>query len=216
MKLFALSTALVLMFLFSSYSADAQSMVADNAESVNPVLTGTTIPDVAVSTLDGEEKALRDIVSQKPTALVFYRGGWCPFCNRHLAEVQKASAQLREMGYQIIGISPDKAEFLKASSEKHDLSYSLLSDSPMKASKAFGLAYKMDEETIRQYKNNGLDMAERTGYDHYMLPVPALYLVNPDGLITFQYVNPNYRTRIKSEVLLSAAKAYLPEDSMSR
>lgn len=186
-------------------------MVAKDAESVSPALTGTTIPDVTVTSLEGTEQSLINIVSLKPTVLIFYRGGWCPFCNQLLAEVQKASKKLTEMGYQIIGISPDKAKFLKESTAEHDLSYSLVSDSSMEAAKALGLAYKMDKETIQQYKNNGLDMAKRTGYDHYLLPVPALYLVNPDGLITFQYVNPNYKTRIKAEVLLSAAKAYLPE-----
>ena len=196
-------------------SADAQPVVADDAESVNPVLTGTTIPNATVTNTEGEKKSLHDIVSQKPTALIFYRGGWCPYCNRHLAEVQKAASRLNDMGYQIIGISPDKAEFLKESSEKQDLSYTLFSDSPMNASKAFGLAFKLDKETAMRYKENGLDLAKRSGHDHYMLPVPALYLVNPDGLITFQYVNPNYKTRIKADVLLSAAKAYMPQNDAS-
>ena len=196
-------------------SADAQPVVADDAESVNPVLTGTTIPNATVTNTEGEKKSLHDIVSQKPTVLIFYRGGWCPYCNRHLAEVQKAASRLNDMGYQIIGISPDKAEFLKESSEKQDLSYTLFSDSPMNASKAFGLAFKLDKETAMRYKENGLDLAKRSGHDHYMLPVPALYLVNPDGLITFQYVNPNYKTRIKADVLLSAAKAYMPQNDAS-
>ncbi|MCW9708662.1 peroxiredoxin-like family protein [Fodinibius salsisoli] len=213
MKHLFFSITVVLALLCSSLLTKAQPIVAENAESVNPVLTGTTIPDVTITALDGSEQELRDLVSQKPTVLIFYRGGWCPFCNRHLAEVQKASQDLTQMGYQIIGISPDKAEFLRESTQKHNLSYSLVSDSRMAASKAFGLAYKMDKETIKQYKANGLDLAERTGNDHYMLPVPALYLVNPDGLITFQYVNPNYRTRIKSEVLLTAAQVYLPESA---
>ena len=130
-----------------------------------------------------------------------------------MAQLQEASTRLNELGYRILAISPDKPEYLRASKQENELSYTLMSDSDMSATKAFGLAFKVDQETIDRYKNNGLDLAERAGFDHYLLPAPAVFLVNPDGLITFQYVNPDYKTRIKSEVLLAAAEAYHPGES---
>lgn len=183
------------------------------ATEVTPVLTGTSIPNVVVSTIEGESKELRELVKEKPAVLIFYRGGWCPFCNRHMAQLQEAHSKLVDMGYQVLAISPDKPEFLKESKQEKNLSYTLLSDSDMAATKAFGLAYKLDKDTIERYKKNGLDLAERSGHDHYLLPAPAVFLVNPDGMITFQYVNPDYKTRIKSEVLLAAAEAYHPSNS---
>ena len=202
-----LSFALVIAF---STLAEAQSY-AKNAEQVTPALIGTTIPEANVKTVDGKTVAIKDVVSQKPTVLIFYRGSWCPYCNKHLAELQKAEQQLVDMGYQILAVSPDRPKFLKNSVAKHDLDYTLLSDSPMSLTKAFGLAFKVDDSTVERYKQNGIDLEKNSGYDHHLLPVPAVYLINPDGLITFQYVNPDYKTRIKSEVLLSAAKAYYPD-----
>ena len=187
-----------------------QSDYAEDASGVSPVLTGTTIPDISLLTAEGEQTSTREIVSQKPTVLIFYRGGWCPYCNRHLAELQQAHHELTRIGYQVVAVSPDQPEYLRKSMNEKDLGYTLLSDSPMKVSRAFGLAFKVDSGTVQRYKRNGMDLAERSGYDHHLLPVPAVYLVNPDGLITFQYVNPDYKTRIKPSVLIAAAEAYYP------
>lgn len=186
---------------------------AQNASEVTPVLTGTTIPDVRLTTIDGVNVPLLELISDKPAVLIFYRGGWCPYCNRQMAQLQQAHSRLADLGYQILAVSPDKPEYLEISKQEKDLSYTLLSDSDMEASKAFGLAFEVDSATVANYKDNGLDLEKRSGYDHHLLPVPAVFLINPDGLITFQYVNPNYKTRIKSEILLAAAEAYYPKES---
>lgn len=183
------------------------------ASEVSPILTGTQIPDVAVRNTQGESVSLRQMVSKKPTVLVFYRGGWCPYCNRHMADLQQAEQSITELGYQILAISADRPEKLKESAGEHNLEYTLLSDSPMEASKAFGLAFKVDEATVERYLQNGIDLEGDSGYDHHLLPVPAVYILDTEGTIQFQYVNPDYRTRIKSKVLLAAAEAYYPDST---
>lgn len=209
-----LTLGLLLSFVFMfAISATAQNSYAEDANEVTPALTGTTIPNATVKTVDGKSVEIMDFVSQKPTVLIFYRGSWCPYCNKHLAELQQVEQKLVDTGYQILAVSPDKPKYLKKSVGKHNLEYTLLSDSPMNLTKAFELAYKVDESTVKKYKKAGLDLEKNSGYDHHLLPVPAVYLVNPDGLITFQYVNPDYKTRINSDVLLSAAKAYYPDKS---
>lgn len=184
---------------------------AENATEISPLLTGMQIPSVPLRTIDGDTVQITDLTAQKPTVLIFYRGGWCPYCNRHLAELQKAEEKILEMGYQILAVSPDRPELLKKSVDEHDLSYSLYSDSPMEVSKAFGLAFRLDDQTFNRYRENGIDLTERSGYDHHLLPVPAVFLIDTNGKIQFQYVNPDYKTRIKSSVLLAAAKAYYPK-----
>lgn len=190
--------------------ASAGADYAAEASAVSPVLTGTTIPDVTLRTAEGDSVSLRERISRQPAVLIFYRGGWCPYCNRHLAELQRVESQLTEMGYQILAVSADRPEMLRELRLDSVPRYTLLSDASMKASRKFGLAFKVDEETVQRYRENGMDLEERSGHDHHLLPVPAVFLVNPDGMITFQYVNPDYRTRIKSEVLLAAARAWHP------
>jgi peroxiredoxin len=205
-------TLLLCFILFASTDiSQGQNSFADQASEVTPALTGTMVPNASVKTVDGKSVELRTLVSEKPTVLIFYRGGWCPYCNKHLEELQQIEQQLVDMGYQILAVSPDRPEILKESISKHNLDYTLLSDSPMNLTKALGLAFMVDDKTVEQYKQSGIDLEKNSGYDHHLLPVPAVYLINPDGRITFQYVNPNYKTRIDSDVLMSAAKAYHPD-----
>ncbi|MGN8224773.1 peroxiredoxin-like family protein [Gracilimonas sp. BCB1] len=184
---------------------------AASANEVTPLLISSDIPDVSVKNIDGETVNLRDKVYEQPSILVFYRGGWCPYCSRHLADLKKIEEDLYEIGYQILAISPDRPEKLKATLNENELGYTLLSDSPMKATKAFGLAFKVDNETVERYKSLGIDLEGDSGYDHHLLPAPAVYIVNTDGIVRFNYVNPNYKERIDGGVLLTAAKAYYEE-----
>lgn len=181
--------------------------VAMKAEDVRPVGMGAPVPDVAVTTIEGETKPLRNITNGSKTVLVFYRGGWCPFCSAHLQEVGQIKDDLKALGYQIVAISPDKPEELKKSMEKNETDYTLLSDSSAGAIRAFGLAFKVDDQTFTMYRDQyNIDLERSSGMDHHILPVPAVYLVNERSQITFLHFNPNYRERLKGATILEAAK----------
>ena len=206
----SVSISLMLFLLSFTFSLHAQD-IADKAEKVTPLLISSYIPDVNLRTVDGKKVDLREKVSERPTILIFYRGGWCPYCNQHLSDLQKIEDELYEIGYQILAISPDRPEKLRATLQNNALDYTLLSDSPMTASKAFGLAFKVDPETVERYKTIGIDLEEDSGYDHHLLPAPAVYIVDTSGQVKFIYVNPNYKERINGEVLLTAAREYYPQ-----
>jgi peroxiredoxin len=104
--------------------------------------------------------------------------------------------------------SGDKSRQLRATSEKNKTNYRLLSDSSMAASRALGIAFRVDDETAKKYREYGIDLQKSSGYSHQQLPVPAVFLVGRDGTIHFSYVNPNYKVRLAPEVLMAAARAY--------
>jgi peroxiredoxin len=199
---------IVISISLHSFNVALAQDFAQNANEVNPLLVSSEIPDVELKNIDNETVRLKELVSQQPSILVFYRGGWCPYCNRQLSDLNAIEEQLYEIGYQLLAISPDKPEKLKATLDKNELGYTLLSDSPMNVSKAFGIAFKVDQETVDRYKSIGLDLEGDSGYDHHLLPVPAVYIVNTDGIVKFNYVNPDYKERINGEVLLKAASVY--------
>lgn len=90
-----------------------------------------TAPDATLTSIDGRTQSFSSIYKNHPTIVIFYRGGWCPYCNRHLSDVATAQPTLRELGYQIIAISPDKPEELRKTMDKDELAYQLFSDSDM-------------------------------------------------------------------------------------
>lgn len=182
-------------------------LTATAGEGLQLMMIGSKIPDLTLKTAAGESLNLRATAKEQPLVLIFYRGGWCPYCNAHLGQLQEIDPQLRELGYRIIAVSPDRPEELAKSTAKDELTYTLLSDSTMEAAQAFGLAFTVDEATLEKYAGYGIDLEAASGEKHHMLPVPAVFLVGKDGVIDFAYANPDYKTRIEPEVLLAKAKA---------
>ncbi len=156
------------------------------AKDVQPLMNGENVPDAQLTNLEGEKVSLLKLLSAKPAMIIFYRGSWCPYCNRQLAGLQEVEPQIRDLGFQILAISPDKVEGMRETVAENQLSYNVFSDSDLDFTKRMGLAF--------------IDRKDRK------LPVPAVYLVDRTGLIQFNYVNPNYKVRPEPELLLKAAE----------
>lgn len=183
-------------------------VVPKKAEDAKPIAVGAKIPEALVLTLDGKETTTAKIAAMKPTVFIFYRGGWCPFCNRHLSELRKAEAGLKEMGYQLVAVTPDLPSEIKKTMGKDELNYSIFSDSSAAAMKAFGVAFEVDAGTVGMYKKNyKIDLEASSGQTHHILPVPSVFISNSKGEIKFVHSNPDYRARLSSEAVLDAAKA---------
>ena len=190
-------------------TTDTPGLVAVSAEQAQPLSIGAKVPSVLLKTVDGQTADVVDLVKEKPTVLVFYRGGWCPYCNTQLGGLKEIEQQILDAGWQIIAISPDLPQKLSESVTKHQMKYSLFSDSKMEASKGFGIAFKVDDATIEKYKGYGIDLDDASGESHHLLPIPAVFLVGTDGVIKFTYTNPDYKVRLDPQVLLSTVKAEL-------
>jgi peroxiredoxin len=174
--------------------------VADAPANICPALIGHQLPSTTLRTLDGAEVDLRTLTAEKPTVLVFYRGGWCPYCNKQLSQLKQVEPLLLEQGFRIVAVSPDSPESMRATVDRNGLTYTLLSDPGLKLARLLGLAFKARPEDFGQPEGGMPSMTE--------LPVPAVFLVAPNGRILYQYVNVDYRVRLSGELLVTAAKAY--------
>ncbi|MCH6258529.1 AhpC/TSA family protein [Puniceicoccaceae bacterium K14] len=207
MKRFNLIKVSVLIFIFIAFAVSTKASVGAN--SIRPVLIGSDAPNAAVLDSEGKSVELAEIYDGKPTIVVFYRGGWCPYCNTHLQELVEVEPQLIELGYQIIALSPDAPSKLQESTEKGGLNYSLFSDSPHEAAEAFGVAFTLEERTLERYKKKDRLGGWSDGVNQDKLPVPSVFIVTGDQKIAFQYVDPNFRSRMPGDLLLAAAKSSL-------
>jgi peroxiredoxin len=192
MKKYFLSS---LFFLVTLLSAFAQ--VPEKAENVSPLMISQSIPKIEVLSVEGKAVKITDIIKNKPSVLIFYRGGWCPFCNSHLSALGKSQQEILDLGYQIIAISPDAPTQLKETLEEDDLTYSLYSDIKGDLIKAMGIAF----EAPKKYKPL---LDKISGGKHAkVLPIPGVFVLNKKGVIEFEYVSPDYRNRISSDLLIS-------------
>lgn len=193
------TTYFILIFLIS-VSAFAQ--IAETPQEVSPLLIGEKVPDTEITSADNITSSLMELVRKQPTLLLFYRGGWCPFCNAHLAEVGEITSEIADLGFQIIAVSPDSPEKLKESLDKQQLDYQLFSDADGSLTRNMGLAFKAPEK----YGSMLIDFSGggNTGF----LPVPALFVVDTEGSILFEFISPDYKQRIPAPLLLDVLKYY--------
>ncbi len=184
--------------------------IANSAEEAVAVLRENPVkklPDLKLKDKQGKEFNLNEQVKEKPVILIVYRGGWCPYCNRHFAELTKIEDELINLGYQIWALSPDRPEKLKESIQENNIQYTLLSDSEAQAIQALGLAFKVEESLVKKYKDKySIDLEDASGKKHHVLPVPAAYVINTKGEIVYSYYNVDYKTRVPSQTLLEEAK----------
>lgn len=199
--------SVTLWLLLSLLTGPAAAEIFPGPWDVQPPLPGMQAPAFSVSNVDGNTVHFDPEAMQRPVVLTFYRGGWCPYCNMHLAELRNTEAELRELGFDVWFVSPDRPELL-AEGDHASYDYRLLSDADAQAAQAFGIAFRVDDETHANYRELGVDLEERAGHAHRALPAPATFVIGEDGVIQFAYVNPDYTVRLAPEVLLAAARAY--------
>ena len=183
-----------------------QPAIPQSSHDISPLLTGEAIPMLTLPDASGKAFDLNKAVSQKPTILIFYRGGWCPYCNKQLSGLQEIEQDLTKMGYQVIAISTDSPENLSKSTRDGKLSYILLSDADLKAAKQFGIAFKgpKDYDKFLPKTSGGKNVDK-------LLPVPSVFILDKKGVIQFEYINPNADQRISPSLLKAAAASIAKE-----
>ncbi|GAA0856337.1 peroxiredoxin-like family protein [Aliiglaciecola litoralis] len=209
MRIAHLLIVLLATFSLQSFALD-RNVIAETAEEVTPLLNGQQIPKATLRTATGSPVSLQALVMQKPSIILFYRGGWCPYCNRQLAELKDIEQELVDMGYQVLAISPESPSRLQEQKLETEFAVTLLSDESLQAIRGFGIGFYVPAETKQQYKSKwNIQLTDEAGSERAVLPAPAIFITDKTGLIKFQYVNPNYKVRPSAELIRQAAKLSL-------
>jgi peroxiredoxin len=156
---------------------------------------GAHAPDVTLINAQNNAVRLADELAKGPAVVVFYRGGWCPYCNLTLRAYQKLLPQIGALGASVIAITPETPDRSLTTTQKNELAFQVLSDAELKAAAAFGLAFELPPELEALYLKNGNDLRVINGSAKFSLPVPATYVIGRDGVILYAHVDADYRNR---------------------
>ena len=165
---------------------------------------GDTAPDFILPDATGRKVSLYETLKQSPVILVFYRGGWCPYCNLELRAYQRLLPEIRKAGAQLIAISPQTPDASLSTQEKNALAYPVLSDTGNAAAKAFGILFDMPAYLSELYAGFGNDLTAINDAGTWALPLPATYVIGQGGKILKAFVETNYRVRMEPQVALDA------------
>lgn len=179
---------------------------ADSAEAaVNRALTvGEVAPDFVLPAASGGDVRLSDLTARGPVVLAFYRGAWCPYCNTQLRDYQSRLGEIEARGASIVAISPQVPDSSAAVGDKNALGFPVLSDVGGAVSDAYGLLFRVDRATREVYRAQGIDLERYNGTDDWVLPVPATYVIDDNGIVQAAFIEADYSSRASIGQVLSA------------
>jgi peroxiredoxin len=179
--------------------AAAPSATTPEAAALRALKEGAQAPDFTLADAEGRPAQLSALLARGPVILVFYRGAWCPFCNRQLSGYQQALDRFQARGATLVAVSPQRPEKGALSVQKNQLAFPVLSDPGLKVARAFGLVFKAPAAYGFLPEFNGDASGE--------LPLAATYVIGPGRRILKAFVDPDYRKRAGVEDLLAALPA---------
>ena len=163
-------------------------------------------PDFKLKDQTGKEVSLKNLRKLGQTVIIFYRGNWCPYCNRQLKNLQDSLSLITEKGASLVAITPEARGGIDSTIKKTKAGFSILYDSLGKLENAYQVAFKVDDKTISRYKMAGIDLLKNNQQKEATLPVPAVYIVNKEGTVTYRYFDENYKKRVSVAEILKNLK----------
>ncbi len=168
------------------------------------IKAGDLAPDIRLPDARGGQVRLRELLAKGPVVVSFYRGGWCPYCNLELRALQNALPAIRQLGAELVAISPQTPDESLSTAEKSELAFAVLSDTGSATAKAYGIAFDLAEELRPIYTRFGHSLPDKNGDDSWVLPIPATYVIDTKGVVVLAFVDVDYRNRLEPAEILSA------------
>lgn len=189
------SALIFILLSFTAFSAD------DKGLSV-----GELAPQISTNDIDGHKFDLNESLQQGPVVLVFYRGGWCPYCNRQLRKLQAdVVPKLGQFSAKLVAISVDRPDEIEKTKQKESLGMTLISDPAATLIKQYRVVNQTSNELVRTYKEEyDIDLEAASGQKHHIIAVPAVFTIAQDGKIAFAYANTDYTVRTQNQDILSS------------
>jgi peroxiredoxin len=168
---------------------------------------GDEMPDFMLPDQDGRLLSLHGLLEKGPVTIAFHRGNWCPYCRMTASALAEVEDDIRQSGGVLVAITPDREQFnaeLKAGAKAD---FPVLSDMDNGYALAVNVAIWVGEEKKRYMTLAGWDISKFQGNDSWTLPIPATFVVAPDGRVRARFIDPDYRKRMAVEDILAAVKS---------
>jgi peroxiredoxin len=156
---------------------------------------GSQFPSFELSDHNGKLVPSNALLNAGPLVICFIRGRWCPFCVGQMEAMNSIAAQVAAAGASLVAISPQTEKQAFFMRDQHKLTFPLLVDAHNEVARAVGLIYRVPEEQQGLYRSTFVNLPFVNGDDSWELPIPATYVIDPSGVITFARANEDYTDR---------------------
>lgn len=213
MRHFLVGLLFILAFSFQSFSQTGmttENIVTPEGAAKTALNVGGVMPEFTLKDANNKSVSSKDLLKQGNLVIVFYRGAWCPFCNKYLHDLQEKLTEIKAAGGNLVAISVENPDTSMKVSQKNGVAFTVLSDPKLMVARKFGIVYQLDKTTNEKYIGYGIDLVKANGTEKPDLPLSATYIVSKEGKIIYAYLEPDYKKRAApSEIIkvLSEHKA---------
>jgi peroxiredoxin len=182
-------------------------VISQAQEKPEGLFINSKAPDFKAKDQSGVEINLKDLRKKGPVVVFFYRGNWCPYCTKELTRLQDSLSLITEKGAQVVAITPEASEGIAKTIEKTKAVFPIIYDEEMKISKGYKVGFQVDDRTTERYKSFGNDLLVINNQKQKAwLPVPAVYIINKEGTVTYRYFNEDYKKQPNIKEILAELK----------
>jgi peroxiredoxin len=184
-----------------------QAALAAGGVSAGAVSVGDTLAPFALSDATGQTRTLEELTAAGPAVIVFYRGGWCPYCNVTLRTYQRDLVpHLDAYSARLVAISPETPDASLSTQERAELTYTVLSDTGVELASSLGLTFEPSKEGLAAQRKLGVDVRTTRADGGTALPMPTVLIVDRDRVVRFVDVHPDYTGRTEVDDILAALR----------
>lgn len=183
------------------YIALVDRLVAADAGSQAPEI-GSVLPEFLLPDSDGKLIGSTDLLETGPLVVSFNRGHWCRFCQLELRAYSEIYSDVKNLGAELVSIMPERAAPVKQIRESLDLPFQILTDMDNGYALTCGLMISLGADVRELYLSVGRDLANFQGNDAFFVPIPATFVIQPDGRIQDRFVDPNFGRRMAPNDIL--------------
>lgn len=180
--------------------AVANSGILKNAKNV-----GDVAPNFTLNNALEKPVSLNDYLKKGKVVLTWYRGGWCPYCNLTLRQLQNELPNFKANGANLIALTPELPDKSLSTAKKHDLEFEVLSDVGNVVAKEYGIVFELIDEVAKSY-NEAFDLESYNGDQSNQLPLAATYVINENGKIIYAFLDADYRNRAEPSKITEVLK----------
>lgn len=161
----------------------------------NYLKVGDKAPGFTTTNHNGVKLNLYELLQKGKVVIVFYRGAWCPYCNKHMSRLQDSLNLILNKGATVIAITPENNSSIDKTISKTKTTFNVIFDSAYVVMSKYGTAFKLEDKTFNKYKLFGIDVEESNGNKDHILTVPATFIINTNGKIDYLHFDENYKKR---------------------
>lgn len=188
------------------FDTDAEALQKTHS-SILKLSMGDKAPNFTLSNAVNESVNLYDVLKENRVVLTFYRGTWCPYCNLMLAQYQQVLGQIKELGANLIAISPQTPDESLNIKDKNELQFEVLSDNSNIVARQFTTIFKYGEKPLATMSELGYDYDSFYADDSRELPIPATFIIEQNGIISFaKSEGGDYRNRVEASEIINSLK----------